>query len=140
MSMITMKTNELISSANTGNAEAKAELARRHGNRKAAGKKPIPAVAKFFGEKLPERVKKAAAKAPKVLDADLTAKYEAMSLGFLKSLIGRTKDAAKKAAMIEVYNRKSNVVAEPTGKLAQLVELIGKLDADEQAALRAALA
>lgn len=149
MTMLTMKTNELITSANAGSAEAKAELARRHANRKAAGKKPIPAVAKFFGEAVEKAKKTAKAKAPKVLDDGLLAKYEAMPLGFLKSLIGRTKDAAKKAAMVQVFNQRSdgNEVAtkkhtkpKANAKLAKLVALLGELDDEERAILRDALA
>jgi hypothetical protein len=145
-----LKSAELIEIAtNAAPAEkavAKAEIVRRHENRVAKNKKPIPAVAKFLGLAPASPVKPKASKPAKPAkvektDAELVESYGNQTAAFLKNMLKRAKDPRKikfiKAALAALS---APVEAAPVREgFAELVADLGKMSAADKAEVMAAL-
>ena len=155
-----LKSAELILAADNGNEAALHEIYRRHENRVAKGKKPIPAVLKFMGlepakpSAKPAKATKTPAKpsAPAVdlTDEQLVAKYAKSSAAFLKNMLAKVKDERKKSAMLIALSAKTSAgtvsVATPvkpsapiSDKLNGLIKALGSLNPAERATVVAAL-
>ena len=146
-----LKSAELIEIAtNAAPAEkavAKAEIVRRHENRVAKNKKPIPAVAKFLGLAPASPVKPKASEKPakpakvEKTDAELVESYGNQTAAFLKNMLKRAKDPRKikflKAALAALS---APVEAAPVREgFAELVANLGKMSAADKAEVMAAL-
>jgi len=149
-----LKSAELIEIAtNAAPAEkavAKAEIVRRHENRVAKNKKPIPAVAKFLGLAPASPVKPKAsekpakpAKAAKGVktDAELEESYGNQSAAFLTNMLKRAKDPRKikflKAALAALS---APVEAAPVREqFGELVAMLTGMSAADKAEVMAAL-
>ena len=149
-----LKSAELIeiatNAAPADKAVAKAEIVRRHENRVAKNKKPIPAVAKFLGLAPASPVKPKAsekpakpAKAAKVekTDAELEASYAKCSAAFLKNMLVKTKDPRKLGFIEAALAAKSPLteIAPQAEGFADLVAMLGGMSAADKAAVMAAL-
>ena len=161
-----LKSAELILAADNGNEAALHEIYRRHENRVAKGKKPIPAVLKFMGLEPAKPAKpsastkrqkawddsKAKPSAPAVdlTDEQLVAKYAKSSAAFLKNMLAKVKDERKKSAMLIALSAKTSAgtvsVATPvkpsapiSDKLNGLIKALGSLNPAERATVVSAL-
>ena len=148
-----LKSAELIeiatNAAPADKAVAKAEIVRRHENRVAKNKKPIPAVAKFLGLAPASPVKPKAskpakpAKAAKVekTDAELEASYGNQTAAFLKNMLKRAKDPRKVKFIEAALAAKSPLteIAPQAEGFADLVAMLGGMSAADKAAVMAAL-
>lgn len=149
-----LKSAELIEIAtNAAPAEkavAKAEIVRRHENRVAKNKKPIPAVAKFLGLAPASPVKPKAsekpaqpAKAAKVdkSDAELEESYGNQTAAFLTNMLKRAKDPRKvkfiKAALAAKSAPEKTIPV--TAGFTELLMMLGKMSAADKAEVMAAL-
>ena len=145
-----LKSAELIEIAtNAAPAEkavAKAEIVRRHENRVAKNKKPIPAVAKFLGLAPASPVKPKASKPAKPAkvektDAELVESYGNQTAAFLKNMLKRAKDP-RKVKFIEAALAAKSAPAEAVPAregFGDLVAMLGGMSAEDKAAVMAAL-
>ena len=146
-----LKSAELIEIAtNAAPAEkavAKAEIVRRHENRVAKNKKPIPAVAKFLGLAPASPVKPKASEKPakpakvEKTDAELVESYGNQTAAFLKNMLKRAKDPRKikflKAALAALS---APVEAAPVREqFGELVAMLTGMSAADKAEVMAAL-
>ena len=157
-----LKSAELIeiatNAAPADKAVAKAEIVRRHENRVAKNKKPIPAVAKFLGLAPATPAKPKASKAPnkpkasevELTDEQLVAKYAKSSAAFLKNMLAKVVDPRKKSAMLIALNAKTSAGTVSTDtpvkpsasiskKLNGLIKALGSLNPAERATVVSAL-
>ena len=146
-----LKSAELIEIAtNAAPAEkavAKAEIVRRHENRVAKNKKPIPAVAKFLGLAPASPVKPKASEKPakpakvEKTDAELVESYGNQTAAFLKNMLKRAKDP-RKVKFIEAALAAKSAPAEAVPAregFGDLVAMLGGMSAEDKAAVMAAL-
>ena len=146
-----LKSAELIeiatNAAPADKATAKAEIVRRHENRVAKNKKPIPAVAKFLGLAPASPVKPKASEKPakpakvEKTDAELVESYGNQTAAFLKNMLKRAKDPRKvkfiKAALAALS---APVEAAPVREgFAELVAMLTGMSAADKAEVMAAL-
>ena len=146
-----LKSAELIeiatNAAPADKAVAKAEIVRRHENRVAKNKKPIPAVAKFLGLAPASPVKPKASEKPakpakvEKTDAELVESYGNQTAAFLKNMLKRAKDPRKikflKAALAALS---APVEAAPVREqFGELVAMLTGMSAADKAEVMAAL-
>ena len=145
-----LKSAELIEIAtNAAPAEkavAKAEIVRRHENRVAKNKKPIPAVAKFLGLAPASPVKPKASKPAKPAkvektDAELVESYGNQTAAFLKNMLKRAKDPRKiKFLKAALAAKSAPVEAAPVREqFGELVAMLTGMSAADKAEVMAAL-
>ena len=146
-----LKSAELIeiatNAAPADKAVAKAEIVRRHENRVAKNKKPIPAVAKFLGLAPASPVKPKASEKPakpakvEKTDAELEESYGNQTAAFLTNMLKRAKDPRKikfiKAALAALS---APVEAAPVReKFGEMVAMLSGMSAADKAEVMAAL-
>jgi hypothetical protein len=146
-----LKSAELIEIAtNAAPAEkavAKAEIVRRHENRVAKNKKPIPAVAKFLGLAPASPVKPKASEKPakpakvEKTDAELVESYGNQTAAFLKNMLKRAKDPRKiKFIKAALAAKSAPVEAAPVREqFGELVAMLTGMSAADKAEVMAAL-
>ena len=146
-----LKSAELIEIAtNAAPAEkavAKAEIVRRHENRVAKNKKPIPAVAKFLGLAPASPVKPKASEKPakpakvEKTDAELVESYGNQTAAFLKNMLKRAKDPRKiKFLKAALAAKSAPVEAAPVREqFGELVAMLTGMSAADKAEVMAAL-
>ena len=146
-----LKSAELIeiatNAAPADKAVAKAEIVRRHENRVAKNKKPIPAVAKFLGLAPASPVKPKASEKPakpakvEKTDAELEESYDAQTVGFLTNMLKRAKDPRKiKFIKAALAAKSAPVEAAPVREqFGELVAMLTGMSAADKAEVMAAL-